>query len=72
MGCFHTLNEDHLLFLVTMGWESHLRFHTLNEAHLLFLIPAGYEALLMSCAGSCWLVQEHRWPRHPSTSYRLW
>ena len=36
------------------------------------MIPAGYETLLMSCAGSCWLVQEHRWPRHPSASYRLW
>ena len=31
--------------------------HTLNEAHLPFLIPAGYEVLLMSRAGSRWLVQ---------------
>ena len=55
-----------------MGWELHLRFPHPKWSSSPLYDPRGIWNSPHELCRVCWLVQEHRWPRHPSTSYRLW
>ena len=55
-----------------MGWELHLRFPHPKWSSSPLYDPRGIWNSPHESCRVCWLVQEHRWPRHPSTSYRLW